>query len=83
MLKILSDKGITADRMQVQQLEQHLGEANIDPFQLRGNYGQQYKVLIGLGEQKLVSILLPPQLRNLNSLGRSEYRISLSRQQTK
>lgn len=78
LLKILEDKGLTADRMQMHQLEQYIGEASLDPFQLRNNYGQQYEAVIGLDEKKLASVFQSEQLNALNSLGRSEYRISLS-----
>ncbi len=78
LLKILRDKDMTSERMQVHQLEQYIGEENVDPFQLRNNYGQQYEAVLGLGEKKLASIFQPAQLGALNLLGRSEYRISLS-----
>ncbi len=78
LLKILSDRGVTSDQMHVQRLEQFIGEENVEPLQLRNNYGQQYEAVIGLGEQKLASIFQPARLIALNSLGKSEYRISLS-----
>ncbi len=78
LLKILGDKGMTIEHMLVRKLEQYIGEEIVDPFRLCDNYGPQYEVVLRLGEKKLASIFQPAQLSDLNSLGSSDYRISLS-----
>ena len=78
LVVILRHKCVTSDAAQEELLAQAVQQSPVDPFRLRDNYGEQYRTVMGLGEETLESILVPEQIVALKQLGKSDYRITLS-----
>ncbi len=79
LVQIMEDHEILVQAEQRVQLESLVSETGISPFVLRNNYGQQYRNLMGLGDEVLSKVFNPQQMKLLSDRGRTDYRITLSR----
>lgn len=78
LVSLLESRNVLTEPGQRASLRKFVSNSTSDPFDIRYNYGQQFKLISNLGDENLLQFMNAQQLASFHQLGKSEYRITLS-----